>query len=208
LKFNVDLLQKKLDNFEKDKEENLSKTRPGTSDALLHLNNQILEAQLDVSGIEIDIHDQSGQQVCLINKTNNEINMSGWKLLRKANESKCEYVFGKNFAIKANQHLRVWSSGASILKTPNDLVMDSDQKWNVSDAMITVLFDTEKKVINSIHNCIFYQIFFKEIPQKYFKNNMLYIFLERIYQWQSTGVQIIAFYCIILALTNKIKNIF
>jgi len=111
------------------------------------LLSQYIQTQQNTSGIEIDTHDQQGKQVRLVNKTNKEINVSGWKLSRKANDNKCEYKFGKSVVIKPNQHLSVWSSDAGVKQTlPHDFVMGANQKWHVADAMVTVLVDKDDNV--------------------------------------------------------------
>jgi lamin B len=111
------------------------------------LLGQYIQTQQNTSGIEIDTHDQSGRQVRLVNKTTKEINVSGWKLSRKANDNKCEYKFGKSVVIKPNQHLSVWSSDAGVKQTlPHDFVMSANQKWHIADAMVTVLVDKDDNV--------------------------------------------------------------
>ena len=111
------------------------------------LQTQYIQTQQNTSGIEIDMHDQTGKQVRLINKTNKEINVSGWKLSRKASDNKCEYKFGKSVIIKPNQHLSVWSNDAGVKQSlPHDLVMSANQKWPVADAMVTVLIDKDEAV--------------------------------------------------------------
>lgn len=108
-------------------------------------SQQYIQTQQNTCGIEIDQHDQSGKQVRLINSTNKEISLSGWKVSRKANDSKSEYKFGKSASIKANQHVSVWSSDAGVKQTaPHDFVMSASQKWCTGDAMVTVLVDKEE----------------------------------------------------------------
>lgn len=103
-----------------------------------------LQTQENSSGIEIDLHDQLGKQVRLLNTTTKDINLTGWKLSRKANDKTCEFKFGKNVLLKPSQHLTVWSSDSAckpLLAT--DFVMPAGQKWAVADAMLTVLIDKD-----------------------------------------------------------------
>ena len=110
-------------------------------------SSQYIQTQQNTSGIEIDNHDQSGKQVRLVNTTTKEVNISGWKLSRKADENKSEFKFGKSVTIKPGQHLSVWSSDAGVKQAlPHDFVMNTGQKWNVADAMVTVLVDKDENV--------------------------------------------------------------
>ena len=119
---------------------------------------QYIQTQQNTCGLEIDLHDQTGSKVRLVNTSGDkDVNVSGWKLSRKANENKSEFKFGKSVAvIKPGQHLTVWSSESAPAKqslTPQDFVMPQGQKWHVADAMVTVLVDKEDNVNSFLFSC-------------------------------------------------------
>ena len=119
-------------------------------------SNHYIQTQQNTSGIQIDLHDQSGKQIRLVNTLNKDVSLAGWKLSRKANDEKSEFKFGKNVVVKAGQHLNVWSCDAGVKQSlPHDLVMSAGNKWCVADAMVSLLVDKDDNVSFSSNICIF-----------------------------------------------------
>lgn len=97
-------------------------------------------------GIVIADHDYEGNLVTLINSTDKDMPIGNWSIKRNTNVGESEYKFSKNFVLKANSQVNVWSHSCASAKNepPNDLT--SKQAWSVSDSMITVLNDKEGNV--------------------------------------------------------------
>lgn len=110
--------------------------------------------------VEISDHDTDGKFVKLFNKSDKEISLSGWQLVRRADELETRYKFHRSIVIKPQSTITVWSSDAStqIHNPPADIVMKS-QTWFVADNMVTLLFNnnneevamrkTEKRITSS-----------------------------------------------------------
>ncbi|KAF5292654.1 hypothetical protein FQR65_LT11206 [Abscondita terminalis] len=91
--------------------------------------------------IEIAEADGDGQFVKLHNKSNKEVSLGSWQVVRKAGESESMYRFHRTVKIEPNGHVTIWSSNlGKEHEPPTNLVMKS-QKWFVADNMTTVLID-------------------------------------------------------------------
>ena len=96
--------------------------------------------------IEISDHDQDGKYVKLHSKSEKEISLSGWQLLRSADGLETRYKFHRTVSIKPGQTITVWSSDANAFhQPPNDIVMKA-QTWFTADKMTTRLFNNNADV--------------------------------------------------------------
>ena len=109
-----------------------------------------LETEQSTSGVQIGDHDMTGKQIKLINVKDKDVNVSGWKVTRKASggAAAVQYVFAtKSVVIKPGQHVTIWSSDAGVKQNaPTDFVLGQNQKWGVGDDMVTVLVDKDDAV--------------------------------------------------------------
>lgn len=97
--------------------------------------------------VEISDHDMEGKYVKLFNKSDKEISLSGWQLIRHADNLETRYKFHRTIVIKPNSTVTVWSSdaGTQIHNPPSDIVMKS-QTWFTADAITTLLFNNNNEV--------------------------------------------------------------
>lgn len=98
--------------------------------------------------VEISDHCYDGKFVKLYNRSDKEISLSGWQLLRKADDLETRYKFHRTIVIKPNATITVWSSdaGTQIHNPPSDIVMKS-QTWFTADNMTTILYNNNNEVL-------------------------------------------------------------
>lgn len=91
--------------------------------------------------IEINEVDADGKYVKIYNKSNKEINLSGWQVVRKAGELETNFKFHRSVKIEPKGEITIWSSDqGKDHEPPNQLVMKA-QKWFVADNMTTLLYN-------------------------------------------------------------------
>ncbi|XP_046912615.2 lamin Dm0 [Dermatophagoides farinae] len=100
--------------------------------------------------VEISDHDVEGKYVRLFNKSDKEISLSGWYLLRRADDLETRYKFHRSIVIKPQSTITIWSSdaGTQIHNPPSDIVMKS-QTWFTADTMSTTLFNNNNEEVAS-----------------------------------------------------------
>ncbi|XP_075681110.1 lamin [Dermatophagoides pteronyssinus] len=100
--------------------------------------------------VEISDHDVEGKYVRLFNKSDKEISLSGWYLLRRADDLETRYKFHRSVVIKPQSTITIWSSdaGTQIHNPPTDIVMKS-QTWFTADTMSTTLFNNNNEEVAS-----------------------------------------------------------
>ncbi|KAK9746713.1 Lamin Tail Domain [Popillia japonica] len=93
--------------------------------------------------IEVSEADADGKFVKIHNKSNKEVSLSGWQILRKAGEEETLYKFHRSIKIDPNATIAVWSSDlGKEHEPPSNLVMKG-QRWFVSDNMTTTILNSE-----------------------------------------------------------------
>lgn len=93
--------------------------------------------------IEVSEADADGKFVKIHNKSNKEVSLSGWQILRKAGEEETLYKFHRSIKIDPNATITVWSSDlGKEHEPPSNLVMKG-QRWFVSDNMTTTILNSE-----------------------------------------------------------------
>ncbi|CAD7094091.1 unnamed protein product [Hermetia illucens] len=93
--------------------------------------------------IEIFEADPEGQYVKLHNKTNKEVNIGGWQLVRTAGSNETSFKFHRSVKIDGNGYITVWSSDAGVTHEPPTNIVMKSQKWFVGDNMKTILVNTD-----------------------------------------------------------------
>ena len=60
----------------------------------------------------------------------------------------CDYKIPKSRVLKVGESLTIWSSNASDLKQPEDLILGGSKQWLSGDNNVTVLNDKDGNVIS------------------------------------------------------------
>jgi lamin B len=95
------------------------------------------------SDIEISEQDPDGKFIKLFNKSNNEVSLGGWQLVRKAGTNETVFKFHRSVKIEGNSSITVWSSDAPGVthEPPSNIVMKT-QKWFNGDNIKTQLLNS------------------------------------------------------------------
>lgn len=93
--------------------------------------------------IQISEIDPEGKFVKLFNKSQKEISIGGWQLLRSCGADETSFKFHRSVKIDAGATVTVWSADAGVTHEPPSNIVMKTQKWFVGDNMKTVLFNTE-----------------------------------------------------------------
>ncbi|CAH1987159.1 unnamed protein product [Acanthoscelides obtectus] len=92
--------------------------------------------------IEIVEVDPEGQFVKLHNKSNQEVALGGWQVVRKSGENETQFKFHRSLKLEGNGYVTIWSADLNKdHEPPNNLVMKS-QKWVIGDNMTTLVLNT------------------------------------------------------------------
>ena len=91
--------------------------------------------------IEVAEADSEGKFVKLHNKTNQEVSLGGWTVVRKAGDNETLFKFHRSLKIEPNGHVTVWSSDQNKEHDPPTNVVMKGQKWMVADNMTTTVFN-------------------------------------------------------------------
>lgn len=95
--------------------------------------------------IQIIDYDQDGKYVKIFNKSDQDIPLSGWKLIREVGEKETSFKFNRTAIIKAGEGVCVWSAETKEAHSPpNDLLMKTN--WITGDEMSTRLLNPEGTV--------------------------------------------------------------
>ncbi|KAK4877805.1 hypothetical protein RN001_010311 [Aquatica leii] len=99
--------------------------------------------------VEIAEADPDGQFVKLHNKSNKEVSIGSWQILRKAGDLETTYRFHRAIKMEPNGYVTVWSSSlGKEHEPPTSLVMKS-QKWFVANNMTTTVIDNNGEEVAS-----------------------------------------------------------
>ncbi|KAJ6628023.1 Lamin-C, partial [Pseudolycoriella hygida] len=93
--------------------------------------------------VEVLDADPEGKFVKLHNKSNKEINLGGWQLLRTAGANETSFKFHRSVKIDGGQIITVWSSDTGANHEPPANIVMKSQKWFVGDNMKTQLLNTD-----------------------------------------------------------------
>ncbi|XP_018562018.1 lamin Dm0 [Anoplophora glabripennis] len=91
--------------------------------------------------IEVAEVDPEGHFVKLHNKSNQEVALGGWQVIRRVGEDETQFKFHRSLKLEANGYVTIWSSDLNKdHEPPNNLVMKG-QKWVIGDNMITTVLN-------------------------------------------------------------------
>ncbi|XP_055857814.1 lamin-C [Episyrphus balteatus] len=93
--------------------------------------------------IQILEADSEGRFIKLQNKSNDEVNLTGWQLIRFAGDNELAYKFGRGTKIDGGATLTIWSVDAGSHEPPLSIQMK--KKWPTSDTMKTILMNTDRE---------------------------------------------------------------
>lgn len=92
--------------------------------------------------IEITEADPDGKFVKIYNKSNKEISLSGWQIIRKAGALETNFKFHRSIKIEPKGEINIWSSDQNRDHEPPNHIVMKGQKWFVSDNMTTQLINS------------------------------------------------------------------
>ena len=100
--------------------------------------------------VEIIDHDSDGKYVRIENKSDKDVSLSNWQVIRKAGDETVTYKFHRNLVLKADSAITIWSHNVDNVthNPPSDLVMKS-QIWPAAAEMATLLLDNSGKEVAS-----------------------------------------------------------
>lgn len=102
--------------------------------------------------IEVSEADPQGRFIKLNNKSNKEVSLGNWQLVRKANGQETVYRFHRTVKLEGGTGLTVWSSDqGETHEPPFNLVMKS-QKWTTGNDMTTQLLNNAGKEMATMTN--------------------------------------------------------
>lgn len=102
--------------------------------------------------IEFTEADPQGRFVKLTNKSNKEVSLGNWQVLRRANGQETVFRFHRTVKLEPGTGLTIWSSDqGETHEPPFNLVMKS-QKWVTGNEMTTQLMNNSGKEIATMTN--------------------------------------------------------
>lgn len=93
------------------------------------------------SDVEISDADSDGKFVKLFNKSDKEVQIGGWQLLRQAGSNETSFKFHRSVKIDPNGYVTVWSSDAGVTHDPPKNIVMKSQKWFTGDNAKTQLLN-------------------------------------------------------------------
>ncbi|CAH0549042.1 unnamed protein product [Brassicogethes aeneus] len=91
--------------------------------------------------VEVADVDADGKFVKLHNKSQNEIALGGWQVVRRCNDAETVFKFHRSLKLEGNGLVTIWSSDLNKdHEPPSNLVMKG-QKWVTGDNMVTVVIN-------------------------------------------------------------------
>lgn len=105
-----------------------------------------------IGDVEIVETDPQGRFVKVNNKSNKEVSLGSWQLLRRADGQETVYRFHRTVKLEGKTGLTVWSSDqGETHEPPYNLVMKA-QKWVTGNEMTTLLLNNSGKEIATMTN--------------------------------------------------------
>ncbi|XP_075215988.1 lamin Dm0-like [Lycorma delicatula] len=98
--------------------------------------------------IEIAESCPEGKFIRLHNKSNKEISLGGWQLIRKVGDDRStSFKFHRSVKIEGNGYVTVWSADSDQTHEPPTNVVMKGQKWLVGDSMTTTLINPNSEEV-------------------------------------------------------------
>lgn len=131
----------------------LSQTRRAPSRAGGKRKRTILDETLEtnqdeysvVSSAKTDIEicdaDSEGKYIKLYNKSDKEIAIGGWQLIRQAGGNETTFKLHRSVKIDAQGNVTIWSSDAGVTHDPPKNIVMKSQKWFIGDTAKTQLIN-------------------------------------------------------------------
>ncbi|XP_013771688.1 lamin Dm0-like [Limulus polyphemus] len=94
--------------------------------------------------IEITDQDQEGKYIKIHNKGDKDVSLGNWQLVCRAGEEETMHRFHRNFLIKPNVTVTVWSADSGVTHNPSsgDIVMKG-QKWITGESMTVTILNSD-----------------------------------------------------------------
>ncbi|KAK3892515.1 hypothetical protein Pcinc_003640 [Petrolisthes cinctipes] len=96
--------------------------------------------------LEIEEDCPEGKFVKLRNKSQKDISIGGFQVIRKAGEAETVYKFHSKAKLPSGESVTIWSCDAEATHEPPTTLVMKNQKWAVADQMTTSLVSTSEPV--------------------------------------------------------------
>lgn len=99
--------------------------------------------------VKIDLVSPDGQFVRLINTSaDKDVTVGSWQLRQLTSNNETTYKFPRNYELKAQKSVTVWSAKGGQSASPNNLVM-KNQNWSAGDEVTATLLDQKGEELAS-----------------------------------------------------------
>ncbi|KAK4299806.1 hypothetical protein Pmani_027949 [Petrolisthes manimaculis] len=96
--------------------------------------------------LEIEEDCPEGKFVKLRNKSQKDISIGGFQVIRKAGEAETVYKFHSKAKLPSGESVTIWSCDAEATHEPPTTLVMKNQKWAVADQMTTSLVSTSEEM--------------------------------------------------------------
>lgn len=103
----------------------------------------------DIEVLEVD---PQGRFIKLHNKSNKEVSLGNWQLLRQANGQETVFKFHRTVKLEGGTGLTVWSSDQGETHEPPFNLVMKNQKWATGSEMTTQLLNNSGKEVATMAN--------------------------------------------------------
>uniref|UniRef100_T1GAR3 LTD domain-containing protein n=1 Tax=Megaselia scalaris TaxID=36166 RepID=T1GAR3_MEGSC len=93
--------------------------------------------------IEISEVDPEGRFVKLHNKSDKEVNVGGWQIIRTAGTNESQFKLHRSVKIDSGVTITIWSSDSGVTHEPPSNIVMKQTKWFVADNMKTILKNSD-----------------------------------------------------------------
>eukprot|EP00118_Oscarella_pearsei_P024770 m.306763 g.306763 ORF g.306763 m.306763 type:complete len:564 (+) comp41567_c0_seq1:90-1781(+) len=100
-------------------------------------------------GIQIAVADASGRFVKVVNTSDQDQKLLGWKIQRTVGDQTLIYRFPNRSVLKAQSTVTVWT-GRQQSKPPTDLIFKGKDSWGVGPESETELLNAEGEVVSKV----------------------------------------------------------
>lgn len=93
--------------------------------------------------VEISETDPEGRFVKLHNKSDKEINVGGWQIIRTVGTNESQFKLHRSVKIEGGITISIWSSDSGVTHEPPNNIVMKQTKWFVGDNMKTILKNSD-----------------------------------------------------------------
>lgn len=93
--------------------------------------------------IEISETDPEGRFVKLHNKSDKEVNVGGWQIIRTVGTNESQFKLHRSVKIDSGMTISIWSSDSGTTHEPPNNIVMKQTKWFIGDNMKTILKNSD-----------------------------------------------------------------